>query len=172
MYTWFSCLVMFDSLWPHDCSTPGFPALHYLPQFAQTHVHWVTDAIQPSHPLSPASPPAFNLSQHQGLSNESVLRIMWLKYSSFSISPSNEYWGLISFRIDWFELPAVQGTLKSLLQHHSSKVSILRCSAFFTVQLSYLYMTTGKTIGLTSWTFAGKLMSLFFNMLSRIVSFS
>ena len=161
-----------SSLWPHDCSTPGFPALHYLPQFAQTHVHWVTDAIQPSHPLSPASPPAFNLSQHQGLSNESVLRIMWLKYSSFSISPSNEYWGLISFRIDWFELPAVQGTLKSLLQHHSSKVSILRCSAFFTVQLSYLYMTTGKTIGLTSWTFAGKLMSLFFNMLSRIVSFS
>ena len=104
-------------------------------------------------------------------SNESVLRIRWPKYWSFSfnISPSNEYSGLISFRMDWFDLLAVQGTLKSLLQHHSSKASILQCSAFFTVQLSYPYMTTGKTIALTRRTFVGKIMSLLFNMLSRLV---
>ena len=104
-------------------------------------------------------------------SNESVLRIRWPKYwsFSFSISPSNEYSGLISFRIDWFHLLAVQGTLKSLLQHHSSKASILRRSAFFTVQLSHPYMITGKTIALTRWTFVGKVVSLLFNMLSRLV---
>ena len=105
-------------------------------------------------------------------SNESILYIRWPKYwsFSFSISPSNEYSGLISFRMDWLELLAVQGTLKSLLQHHSSKASILRRSAFFTVQLSHPYMTTGKTIALTIRTFVGKVMSLLFNMLSRLVT--
>ena len=104
-------------------------------------------------------------------SNESVPHIRWPKYGSFSfsINPSNEYSGLISFRMDWLDLLAVQGTLKSLLQHHSSKTSILRCSVFFIVQLSYPYMTTGKTIALTRWTFAGKVMSLLLNMLSRLV---
>ena len=104
-------------------------------------------------------------------SNESVLHIRWPKYCSFSfsISPSNEYSGLISFRMNWLDLLAVQGTLKSLLQHHSSKASILQCSAFFMVQLSYLYMTTGKTIALTRWTFVGRVTSLLFNMLSRLV---
>ena len=104
-------------------------------------------------------------------SNESVFRIRWPKYWSFSsnISPSSEHPGLISFRMDWLDLLAVQGTLKSLLQHHSSKASILRCSAFFRVQLSHPYMTTGKTIALTRWTFVGKVMSLLFNMLSRLV---
>ena len=106
------------------------------------------------------------------LSNESVFHIRWPRYwnFSFSISPPNEYSGLISFRIDWLDLLAVQGTLKSLLQHHSSKASILRCSAFFIVQLSYLYMTTGKTIALTRQTFVGKVMSLLFNMLSRLIT--
>ena len=104
-------------------------------------------------------------------SNESAVHIKWPKYwsFSFSISPSNEYSGLISFKIDWFDLLAVQGTLKSLLQHHSSKASILQCSAFFIVQLSHPYMTTGKTIALTRWTFVDKVMSLLFNMLSRLV---
>ena len=104
-------------------------------------------------------------------SNESVLRIRWPKYwsFSFSISPSNDYSGLISFRMDWLDLLAVQGTRKSLLQHHSSKASILKCSAFLMVQLSYPYMTTGKTIALTRWNFVGKVMSLLFNMLSRLV---
>ena len=129
-------------------STPGLPVHHQLPEFTQTHVHWVGDAIQPSYPLSSPSPPAPNPSQHQGLFQESTLHIRWLKYwsFSFSISPSNEHPGLISFRMDWLDLTAVQGTLKSLLQHHSSKVSILRRSAFLTVQLSHPYMTTGKTI--------------------------
>ena len=104
-------------------------------------------------------------------SDESVLHIRWPRYWSFSfrISPSNEYSGLVSFRMDWLNLLAVQGTLKSLLQHHSSKASILRCSAFFIVQLSHQYMTTGKTIGLTRWNFVGKVMSLLFNMLSWLV---
>ena len=102
-------------------------------------------------------------------SSESVLHISWPKYWSFSISPSNEHPGLISFRMDWLDLLAVQGTLKSLLQHHSSKASVLQCSAFFMVQLSHPYMTTGKTIALTRWTFVGKVMSLLFNMLSRFV---
>ena len=136
---------------PMDCSTPGFPVLHQLLQLAQTHVRQVGDAIQPSHHLSSTSPPAFK-TQHQGLSNVSVLPIRWPKYwsFSFSISPSSEHSGLICLRIDWFDLLAVQGTLDlSLLQHHSSKVSILRPSAFFTDQLSHPYMTTGKTIALT-----------------------
>ena len=104
-------------------------------------------------------------------SNEPILRIRWPKYWSFSfnISPSNKYSGLISFWMDWLDLPAVQGTVKSLLQHHSSKASILWCSAFFTVQLSHPYMTTGKTLALTRWTFVGKVTSLLFNMLSRLV---
>ena len=133
-------------------STPGLPVHHQLPVSTQTHVHRVDDAIQPSHPLSFPSPPALKLSQHQGLfSNESALRIRWPKYWSFSfnISPSNEHPGLISFRMDWLDLLAFHGTLKSLLQCHSSKASILWCSASFTVQLSHLYMTPGKTIALT-----------------------
>ena len=110
-----------------ECSIPGFPVHHQLLELAQTHLHLVGDAIQTSHPLSSPSPPAFNLSQHQGLSNESALLIRWPKYWSFSfnISPSKEYLGLISFRIDWLDLLAVQGTLKSFLQHHSSKASVL-----------------------------------------------
>ena len=131
----------------------------------------VSDAIQPSHPLSPPSPPAFNLSQYQGLfqwvsSSHQVAKILEFR---FIISPSNEYSGLISFSIDWFGLLAVQGTPKSLLQHHSSKTLILWCSAFFIVQLSHPYLTTGKTIALTIWTFVDKVMSLLSNMLSRSV---
>ena len=113
-----------------DCSMPGFPVLHCLPEFTQTHVHRVGDATQPSYPLSPPFPPALNLLQHQGLFQWVIARIRWPKYWSFNISPSNEQPGLISFRIDWLDLLAVQGTLKSLLQHHGSKASILQCSAF------------------------------------------
>ena len=155
-----------------DCSTPGFPVHHQLLELAQTHVHWAGDALQPSHSLSSPSLPTFNLSQHQRVfSNESALCIRWPKYWSFSfnISSSNEYSGLISFRRDWLDLLVVQGTLESLLQHHSSKASILWHLAFFTVQLSHPYMTTGKTIALTRWTFIGKVMSLLLNMLSRLV---
>jgi len=152
-----------------DCSTPGFLVYHKLPELAQTHVHQVGDAIEPSHPLLSTSPPAFNFSQYQGLFSESVLCIRWPKYWSLSISPSNEYSGLISLRIDWFDLLAVQGTLKSLLQHHSSKASILQCSAFFIIQLAHPYMTTGKTIALTRQTFVDKIMSMLFNMLFRLV---
>ena len=161
-----SCLTLCD---PKDCSMPGFPVLHYFPEFVQTHVRWVDEAIQPSHPLSSPSPPAFIHSQHQGLLQwDSVLHIRWPKYWSFSfnISPSNEYSGLISLRIDSFDLLAVQGTLKSLLQHHSLKAPIFRCSAFFTVQLSHPCMTAGETIALTRWTFVDKVMSLLFNILS------
>ena len=148
-------------------STPGLPVHHQLPESTQTHVHWVSDAIQPSHPLSFPSPPTFNLAQHQVFSNESALHIWWPKYWSFSISPSNKYLELITLKIGWFDLPAVQGTLKSLLQHHCSKASILRRSAFFTVQLSYPFMTTGKTIALTRQTFVGKVMSLLLNMIKE-----
>ena len=151
-----------------ECSTPGFPVHHQLPEFAQTRVHWVSDAIQPSHPLSslfllPSIFPSMRV-----FSSESVLHVRWPMYWSFSfnISPSNEYSGLISFRIDWFDR-TVQGTLKSLLQHHSLKASILWRSAFFIVQLSHLHMITRKTIALTRWTFVGKVMSLLFNMISR-----
>ena len=131
-----SCPTLCD---PMDCSTPGFPVHHQLPELTQTHVHWVCDAVQPSYPLSsflllPPIPPSIRV-----FSNESALRMRWPKYwsFSFSISPSNEHSGLISFRMDWLDLLAVQGTLRSLLQHHSSKVSILYHSAFFIVQLSY-----------------------------------
>ena len=151
-----------------DCSMPGFLLHHQRPQLAQSHGHWVSDAIQQSHSLLSPSPSAFSLSQYQGfLSNQSVLRIRWPKYwsFSFSISPSNEYSGLISFRIDCLDLLAVQGTLKSLLQHHSSKASTFRLSDFFTVQFPHPYMTTRKTIALTRQTFVGKVMSLPFNML-------
>ena len=125
----------------------------------------------PSHPLTSPSPPAFNLSQHQVFPIESVLCIWWSKdwSFSFSITPSNEQPGLISFRMDWLELLAVQGTLKRLLQHHSSKASILQRSAFFTVQLSHSYMTTRNTIALIRWAFVSKVMSPLFNMLSRLV---
>ena len=131
---------------PMVCSMPGLPVYHPLPEFTQTHVHWVGDAIQPSYPLSSPSPPTLNFSQHQGLFKWVSSSLQVAKVLEFQLqhSPSNEYSGLISFRIDWFDLLAVQGTLKSLLQHHRSKVSIFQCSAFFMVQLSYSYMTTGK----------------------------
>ena len=148
-------------------STPGLPVHHQLLEFTQTHVHRVSDAIQPSHPLLSPSP---IVPRIRVFSNESALCIRWPKYWSFTfnISPSNEHPGLISFRMDLLALPAVQGTLNSLLQHHSSKASILWSSAFFTVHLSHPYMTTGKTIALTiCWTFVGKVMSLLFNVLSR-----
>ena len=153
---------------PMNRSTPGLPVHHHLPEFTQTHVHRVDDAIQPSHPLSSHFPPAPNPSQHQSL-------YQWVNFSHkdwsfiFSILPSKEHPGLISFRMDWLDLLAVQGTLKSLLQHHSSKASILWHSAFLTVQISHPYMATGKTIALTRGTFVGKVMSLLFNMLSRLV---
>ena len=133
------CLTLCD---PMNLSMSGLPVHYQLPEFTQTHVHRVSDAIQPSHPLSSPSPPAPKPSQQQSLSNESTLRMRWPKYWSFTfiISPSNENSGLISFRMHWLHLLAVQGTLKSLLQHHSSKASILRRSAFFTVQLSHPYM--------------------------------
>ena len=163
-----SCPTLCD---PMNCSMPGLPVHHQLLEFTQIHVHRVGDAIQSSHPLLSPSLPSSNPSQHQGLSNESTLPVSWSKYwsFSFSISPSKEHPRLISFRMDWLDLLAVQGTLKSLLQHHSSKTSILQLSAFFTIQISDPYITTGKTIGLTRRTFVGKVMSLLFNMLSRLV---
>ena len=154
-----------------DCSMPGFLVIYHLPELAQTHVHWVSDAIQPSRPLSsllllPSIFPSIRV-----FSSELSLCIRWPKCwsFSFSISPSNQYSELISFRIDWFDLLAVQGTLKSLLQHHSSKASIFWKSAFFMAQLSHPYMTTGKTIALTRQNFVSKVMSLLFNMLSKFV---
>ena len=154
-----------------DCSTPGFPVRHQLLELIQTHVHQV---VMPSNHFTLCRPllrlPSV-FPRIRVFSNESVHHIRWQKYWNFgfSISTSNEYSGLISFRMVWLDLPAVQGTLKSLLQHHSSKASILQRSAFFMVQLSHPYMTTGKTIALTRWTFVGKVMSLLFNMLSRFV---
>jgi len=123
---------------PMDCNTPGFPVLHHLPELTQTHVHGLSDAIQPSHPLTPPFPPALNLSQHQGLPMSQLFTPVGSKYWSFrfSISPSNEYSGLISFRIEWFDVLAVQGTLKSLLQLQSSKASIIWYSALSIVQFS------------------------------------
>ena len=151
---------------PMDCSTPGLPVHHQLLELAQTHVHRVGDAIQPSHPLSCPSPPAFNLSQHQVIfqrvsSSNQVAKVL--------ASASNEYSGLISLRMDWLDLLAVQGTLKSFLQHHSLKASVRQCSAFFMVHLSHSYMTIGKTTALTRWTFVGKVKSLLFNMSSWLV---
>ena len=149
-------------------STPGLPVHHQLPEFMSI------ESVMPSSPLIlcrprlllPPIPPSIRV-----FSNESTLHMRWPKdwSFSFSISPSNEHLGLISFRMDWLDLLAVQGTLKSLLQHHGSKASILQCSAFFTVQLSHPYMTTGKTIALTRRTLVGKVMSLLLNILSRLV---
>ena len=145
-------------------SMPGLPVHHQLPEFTQTHIHRVRDAIL-CHPLLllPPIPPSIRV-----FSNESTLRMRWPKYWSFSFSiiPSKEIAGLISFRMDWMDLLGVQGTLKSLLQYHSSKASILWCSAFFTVQLSHPYMTTGKTIALTRWTLVSKVTPLLLNMLT------
>ena len=155
--------IQFSSVTRPPCSSPTLGG--YL---SSCPLRWW---CHPTIPLSSPSPPACNLSQHQVFSNESVLHIKWPKYwsFSFSISPSNEYSGLISFRMDWLDPLAVQGTLKHLLQHHSSKASFLWRSAFFIVQLSHLYMTPGKTIALTRWTFVEKVMSLLFKMLSRLV---
>ena len=143
-----SCPTLGD---PINCSTPGLPVHHHLPEFTQTHVHRVSGAIQPSHPPSSPSLPAPNPPSIRVFSNESTVRMRWPKYWSFSFSiiPSKEIPGPISFRMDWLDLLVVQGTLKSLLQHHSSKGSILQHSAFFTVQLSHPYMTAGKTIAFT-----------------------
>ena len=162
-----SCPIVCD---PMDCSTPGLPVHHHLPEPGQIHDHWAGDEIQPSPPLSSPSP-AFILPSIRVFSNESALHIGLPNYwsFSFSINPSNEYSGLISFRMDWLDLLAVQGTLKSLLQHHSSKASILWHSGFFIVQLSHPYMTAGKTIALTRRTFVDKITSLLFNMLPRLV---
>ena len=152
---------LFATLWIAACQ--AFLSYHQLQEFTQTHVHQIGDAIQPSHLLLSPSPPALNLSQHQGLfkwvsSSHEVAKVLEFQ---LHISPSNEHPGLISFRMDWLDLLAVQGTLRSLLQHHSSKASILQHSAFFKVQLSHPYMTTGKTIALTRRTFVDKVMSLF-----------
>jgi len=154
-----------------DCSSPGLPVHHQILEFTQTHLHWVGDA---SNHLTLCQPLLLLPSIFPSIRvfyNESVLHIRWPKYWSFSfnISPSNEHSGTVSFRMDWLDLLAGQGTLKSLLQYHSSRASILRCSAFFIVQCSRPYMTTGKTIALTRWTFVGKVMCLLFTMLSRLV---
>ena len=171
----FSSVESLSSVWlfatPRTAARQGLPVHHQLLELTQTNVHWVGYAIQRYHPLSSPLllPPIF--PSIRVFSNETVLHIRWPKYWSFSfnISPSNEYSGLVSFRMDWLDLLAVQGTLKSLLQHHSSKASIFQCSAFFMVQLSHPYMTTGKSIALTRRTFVGKVMSLLFNRLSRLV---
>ena len=156
----FSHWVMSNSLQPHGLQHTGLPVHHQLPEFTQTHVHLVIDAIQPSHPLAFPSPLTFNLSQHQGLfkwvsSSHQVAKVLDFQ---FQHQDFHEYSGLISFRLDWLNLLAFQVTLKSLLQHHRSKASIFWCSAFFIAQLSHPYMTTGKTIGLTKQTFVGKVM--------------
>jgi len=156
---------------PMNRSTPGLPVHHQLPEFIQTHVHQVGDAIQPSYPLSSPTPPAPNPSQHQSLfqwvnSSHEVAKVLefQLQHQSFQWIFRTD-----SFRMDWLDLLSVQGTLKSLLQHHSSKASTLWRSAFFTVQLLHPYMTTGKTIALSRWIFVGKVMSLLLNMLPRLV---
>ena len=168
----FSCSAVSDALWPHGLQhlRPPCPSLTLKP--TQTHAHWVGDVIQPSQPLLSPFPPTFNLSQHQGLfkwvcSLYQVAQVLGVSAST-SVLPM-DYSGLISFRMDCLDLLAVKGTLKSLFQHHSSKTSILRRSAFFVVQVSHPYMTTGKTIALTRRTFGGKVISLLFNMLSRFV---
>ena len=162
---------MSDSLRPHELQHGGLPCPSPTLRVYPNSCPLISDAIQPSHPLSSPSPPAFSLSQHQIFSNESALHIRWPKNwsFSFSMSPSNEHPGLVSFRMDRLDFLAVQGTFKCLLQHHSSKASILLRSAFLIVQLSHPYMTSGKTIALTRRTFVGKVMSLLLNMLSRLV---
>ena len=147
-----SCPTLCD---PMDCNKPGFVVDHQLLELAQTHVHRDSDAIQPSHPLLSPSLPAFNCPSIR-VFPMSQFFASGAQSFSFTISPCNEYSGLISFRMDWLDLLAVQGTLRSLLQHHSSKASSLRCSAFFIVQLSHPYMTTGKTIALTRRTMLAK----------------
>ena len=151
-----------------NCSTPGFLVLKYLPL---TYVHRISDAVQPSLPLSPLLLLPLIFPSIRVFSSELAHHIRWPNYWSFSssISPSGEYSWLISFRIDWLDLLAVQGTLKSLLQDHNLKESVLQCSAFFMVQLSHPYVTTGKTIALTLWTFISKVRSLLFSTLSRFV---
>ena len=155
---------------PMDCCMPGFPVHHQLPELTQTLVHWVDNAIQPSYPLPslllPSIFPSIGVFW-----NESAVRISWPKYwsFSFSISPSNEHSGLISFRVAWFEVLVRQGILKCLLQHHSSKASLIQHTAFFIVQVSHPYMTTRKTIASTRQICVGKVVSLLFNMLSRLV---
>ena len=165
----FSCIWLFAD--PMNHSTPGLPVHHQLPEFTQTHIHWVGDAIQPSHPGSSPSPPAPNPSQHQNLFQwvNSLHEVAKHWSFSFSIIPSKEHPGLISFRIDRLDLLAVQETLKSLLQYHSSKASILWRPAFFMVQLSHPYMINEKIIALTIWTFVGKVMCLLFNTLPKFV---
>ena len=157
---------------PMDCSMQRFPVLHHLPEFAQVHGHWIGDAIQPSHPLSSSAPSAINLSQHHGLfqwvsSSHQVTKVMELQLQHHSCH--HQHSELVSFRTDWFDLLAFQGTLKSLLQHYSLKALILWHSAFFVVQFSHWYMTTGKTIALTIGTFVGIVLSLLFNILTRFV---
>ena len=162
---------MSDSLWPHGLQHTSLPSPSLSPEVCSDSCPLSWWCYLTSHPLGPLFF-LFSISPSiRVFSNESALHIRRPKYwsMSFSISPSNEYSGLISFRIDWLNLFAVQGTLKSLLQHQSSKASILWCSALFMVQLSNPYMTTGKTIALARWTFVGKVMSLLFNMLSRLV---
>ena len=151
-------------------SMPGVPVYHQLPESTQTHVHWVGDAIQPSHPLSSPSP-AFNLSQHQGLFQWVSSLHQAAKVLEFQLQHQSFQWIFrnIYFRIDWFDLLAVQRTLKSFF-HHSSKMSIPWCSAFFIVQLSYPYMTSGKTIALTRWTLVAKMMSVLFKY-SFVIAF-
>ena len=159
---------------PMNCGKPGLPVHHQCLEPTQTHVQCIGDAIQPSHPLLSLFLPPSIFPSIRDFSSKSALCIMWPKYwsFSFSISLSNEFSGLISFRIDWFDLIVVQGPLKSLLQHHNSKASVLQCSAFFIVQLSHPCMITGKTIALTRWTFVGRTMSLFFNVLpSFLIAF-
>ena len=156
---------------PLDCSTLGFPVIHHLPELAQTHVHWVGDATQPSHPLLSPSPPDFNLSQHQGLfqwvrSLHQVAKVLelWLQHHSFQWIFGTDF-----LQVDSFDLLAVQGILESLLKHHNSKASILRLSVFFLVELSQPYLTIGKTTALTRRKFVNIVISLLFNTLSRFV---
>ena len=161
-------------LWdPMDCSTPGFTVLHHLPELVQTHVHWVSGAIQPSHALSPPSPLALSLSQHQGLfqwasCSHQVAKVLELQLQQHSYS--NEYAGLISFRIEWLDLLAVQGTLRNLLQHHNLKVPILQCSAFFMVQLTSVH-DYWKNHSFDYMNFVVKVMSLLFSEEKSLIIF-
>ena len=162
--SWSCVWLLSDCLWPHGLHHAKFLSLPLSPRIFL--VHGVTDAIQPSHPLLPPSPSAFSLSQHQTLSRWVSSSHQVAKVFEFQLQHQSLQWysGLISFRMNWLDLLAVQGTLKNLLQHYDSKASILRCSAFFIVQLSHPYMTTGKTIALTRRTFVSKVMSLLFNI--------
>ena len=161
---------MSDSLWSHDLSMPGLPGHHQLQESTQIHVHWVGDAIQPSHPLSFPSPPAFNLSQHQGLFKWVSSAHQVEKYWSFifNISPTNDHPGLISFRMDWLDLLAVQGTQESSPTSQFKSINSLALSFLYSPTLTCIH-DHWKTIALTRWTFVDKVMSLPFNMLSRLV---